>query len=89
MCYAFYKRTQTHTHTHTHAHTQQMLKDMGAELDRMTDICVNNGWKATKSVLGPLYYMLSCVHPDTAKVVLKGGTCVGSPIPPFCRTCKP
>ena len=68
----------------THTHTQQMLKDVGAELDRMSGLCVSNGWKATKVVFGPFWYMLGCVHPDTVKVVLKGGVCLftHSPILP-------
>ena len=60
-----------------------MLKDVGAELDRMTDLYINNGWKSSKVVFGPFWYMLGCVHPDTVKVILKGGVCLFSHAPVY------
>ena len=61
-------------HTHTHTRTLlQLLSDMGAALDWFTGLYLKYGWKSTKLVMGPMWYMLICLHPDTVKIVLRGG----------------
>lgn len=50
-----------------------MLSDMGAALDWFHGLYLKNGWKSIKMVMGPMWYILVCLHPDTAKVILKGG----------------
>ena len=67
-----------------------MLSDMGAAMDWFHGLYLKNGWKSTKLVMAPMWYMLVCLHPDTAKVVLKGGlyTFAHSPIPSYlCVVC--
>jgi hypothetical protein len=53
-------------------HSPKILSDMGAALDWFTGLYTRFGWKSAKLVMGPLWYMLVCLHPDTCKVVLKG-----------------
>lgn len=54
-------------------------------MDRFHGLHLEHGWKSTKMVMAPLWYMLVCLHPDTVKVVLKGGlySFTHSPIHPF------
>ena len=53
-------------------HTQ-ILSDLGAALDWFTGLYTNHKWKSFKMVMGPFWYQLVCLHPDTVKVVLKSG----------------
>ena len=58
----------------------QVLSDMGAALDWFAGLYLRFGWKSAKLVMGPMWYMLVCLHPDTCKVVLRGGSF------PFCHS---
>ena len=58
----------------------QLLNDMGpgGTLDWLSGLQTKHGWKTVKVVFGPMWYQLVCLHPDTAKVVLRSGTCLTS-----------
>ena len=58
------------THILTHS---QMLRDRSTMVDWFTGLYAKHKWKSFKVVLGPFWYNLMCVHPDTVKVVLKSG----------------
>lgn len=42
-------------------------------MDWFSELYIKFGWKTTKLVMAPFWYQLVCLHPDTVKVVLKGG----------------
>ena len=51
----------------------RMLSDMGAALDWVRQLTLDNKWKSMKIRIGPGVYIMICAHPDAAQTVLKSG----------------
>ena len=55
-------------------HTHRSLQDMGKMLDLYCELVLKENWKVAKIKYGPGLYQLLCLHPDTARIILKSGT---------------
>lgn len=53
--------------------SHRILEDAGRALDWFRDGSLKNNAKLIKFCYGPTLYQLGVVHPDGAKVILKGG----------------
>ena len=60
-----------------------MLSDMGAALDWVRQLTLDNKWKSMKIRIGPGVYIMICAHPDAAQTVLKSGRPVNNKFSPY------